>query len=459
MMAADESSGTQYVLAANVMVFALAQTAVIPALPHIGAELDRNTADVAWILTGYFVSAAVCTPILGRLGDMWGRRRILMLAMALFALGSLISAVAPTLELVVLGRIVAGAGGGVLPLCFGIIRSTMGARQVPSTIGTLSAMAGLGASGGLFLGGVIMDLGGFRLLFWAGAVPAAVVCLVDKWRLPESDDKGGGAVDVVGAVLLSIGLTAPLLALSQGGAWGWSDARTLALAALGVLVLAAWVVHSLRASAPLIDLRLAMKPVLLRTNTTTLLAGSAIFVPFLLVPAIGQAPAWTDYGHGLTATEAGLLLVPGTLLSLFAGPLSGWISSRWGSRIALSLGCIVNAVGLAFLALSAGGGLLLVIVLTTVALVGGSIAFAAMANAIIEGVMPERTGEGTGVNAVVRSIGSSLGTQLVSAILVAGVVVGTGLPSLGAYEIAFVVGAGIALVAGATALTIPRVAR
>lgn len=459
-MAADKSSGrTQYVLAANVMVFALAQTAVIPALTHIGAELDRNSADVAWILTGYFVSAAVCTPILGRLGDMWGRRRILMLAMALFAFGSLISAVSPTLELVVLGRVVAGAGGGVLPLCFGIIRSTMGSRQVPSAIGTLSAMAGLGASGGLFLGGIIMDLGGFRLLFWAGAIPAAVVCVLDRWWLPESDDQAGGSVDVGGAVLLSIGLTAPLLALSQGVTWGWTDARTLGLAAIGVIVLVAWVVHSLRTRAPLIDIRLAMRPVLLRTNTATLLAGSAIFVPFLLVPAIGQAPISTGYGHGLTATEAGLLLVPGTLLSLFAGPLSGRISSRWGSRIALSLGCVVNAVGLALLALSAGEGLLLVVPLVTMSLVGGSIAFAAMPNAIIEGVVPERTGEGTGVNAVVRAIGSSLGTQVVSAILVAGVVVGTGLPSLGAYEIAFFAGGVIALVAAATALTIPRTAQ
>lgn len=447
---------TQYVLAANVLVFALAQTAVIPALSHIGEGLDRNSADVAWILTGYFVSAAVCTPILGRLGDMWGRRKVLVAAMALFALGSLISAVGPTLEVIVLGRVVAGVGGGVFPLCFGITRSTMPIRRVPAAIGTLSAMGGLGASGGLFLGGVVMDLGGFRLLFWAGAIPAAIVSVLDHFWLPDSGERAGGSVDIVGAGLLTLGLATPLMALSQGVQWGWTDPKTLTLALFGLAVLVLWVRHSLSATTPLIDIRHAVKPALLRTNMATLLAGSAIFVPFLLVPTIGQAPISTGYGLGLSATGAGLLLVPGTLISLFAGPLSGRISFRWGSRIALFLGCLINAGGLVLLALTAGHGVVTMVLLATLALGGGSIAFAAMPNAIIEAVSPERTGEGTGLNAVVRAIGSSLGTQVASIILVAGVVVGTGLPSVSAYEIAFFVGSAGALVAGLTALSIPR---
>lgn len=434
--------------------FALAQTAIAPALAELGRSLHHSTADVTWVITAYFISAAVYTPVLGRLGDLWGKRRVLVWTLVLFSIGSAVSALAPSLTLVILGRVLQGAGGGIFPLAFGLVRDVMPRERVAGALGTVSALTGAGAGLGLLLGGVVSDAFGFRFVFWAGAVPALVSAFLVKRVLSGDEVRAKGTVDVLGAGALAFGLALPLLALSQGSRWGWAQPSTLGLVLLGVLSMAAFARRSLRVRSPLVDLHLLGQPVVLRTNVATLLVGVALYVPFLVTPAIAQAPTSTGYGLGLDGTGAGLLLVPGCLLGLGAGPLTGLLVRRFGSKVPMAVGALISAVGLAAMAVehNSVGSLL---ILGSITALGTSLSFSAMPNLIIEAVPPDQTGQSTGINSVVRTVGVAVGSQITAVLLSTLVTDGTDLPTQAALAAAFLVGAGAAVAACAVTLRIP----
>jgi MFS family permease len=271
--------------------------------------------------------------------------------------------------------------------------------------------------------------------------------------VPESPVRTPGRVDVRGALVLAVGLAAPLLAISRANDWGWGSDRTLGLFAVGLAVLAAWVALQRRTREPLVDIQMLVQPPVLMTNIATVLVGFGMFGSFILIPQLAEAPHSTGYGFGLNATSAGLLMLPGALVMLVAGPLSGVLGTRYGSRLPLALGAITTSFGLLMMALAHGtqGGM---VAWNLVMSTGIGLAFAAMPNLIVEAVPPEETGQATGVNTLVRSVGASLGAQ-VSAAVLAGSAIGAGLPTNAGYTDAFLVGSGVALLAAITAALIP----
>ena len=441
------------ILSLAALAFALAQTTLIPALTELARSLHTDASGVAWTVTGYLLSAAVCTPIFGRLGDMFGKRRLLVVALALFGLGSVVSALGTSLEVVVAGRVLQGAGGGIFPLCFGIIRDEFPRERVASSIGLISATFGIGGGAGLILGGLITDHASYHWIFWLGAITAAIAAVMIEIFVPESPVRTPGRVDIRGALVLGLGLTAPLLAIARANEWGWGDARTLALFAAGALILTGWVALQRRTPEPLVDIEMLRRPPVLMTNIATVLVGFGMFGSFILIPQLAEAPESTGYGFGLDATGAGLLMVPGALVMLVAGPLSGVLGTRFGSRVPLALGALVTTVGLTLMAVAHGtqGAM---VAWNIVMSIGIGLAFAAMPNLILEAVPPEETGQATGVNTLVRSVGASLGSQVTAAVL-AGSVTAAGIPTDQGYTDAFLVGAGVALAAAVTAFLIP----
>jgi MFS family permease len=442
------------ILGAAALSFALAQTSLIPAIGDLITSFHTDAAGVAWTLTGYLLSAAVCTPLLGRLGDMFGKRRMLVVALALFAAGNVISALGDTLGVVVAGRVLQGAGGGIFPLCFGIIRDEFPADRVRSSIGLVSAVAGIGGGLGLVMGGLLVDHASYHWIFWIGAVVAALAAVAAELLIPESPVRTPGRVDLRGAAILGLGLVLPLYAIAQANTWGWGDVRTLAMIASGVVVLGIWVAVERRTEEPLANMETLARPPVLMTNIATLLTGFGMFGSFILIPQLAEAPASSGYGFGASATHAGLLLVPGSLTMLVAGPISGVIGNRFGSKIPLALGAFVSATGLLLIAL-AHGTQAEVVIFTVVMFSGIGLAFAAMPNLIVDAVPQTQTGEATGFNALVRSVGSSLGSQVSASILAGSIAVEGGLPSDASFRTAFVISSAVALVAGATALFIP----
>lgn len=442
------------VLSLAAISFALGQTSVIAAIGELIRVFDTDATGVAWTLTAYLISAAVLTPIIGRLGDMLGRRRLLVAVLAVFAIGSVAAALAPSLEVVIAGRVLQGAGGGVYPLCYGIVRDELPRRRVRGAIGQIAATAGVGAALGLVLGGVLTDHASFRWIFWVSGATAAVTALAARAVVPESPPRARAPVDVRGAVLLSIGLVLPLLAISRANAWGWASPRTVLLAAAGLVVLAVWVAVQRRTPVPLIDLRTLRERPVLMTNATTLLTGCGLYGSLLLVAQLAVAPTATGYGLGLSATEAGLLVAPGALAMLGAGPLCAALCEWHGPKLALSVGCLVGSCGLFALALRHGTAIE-VMIATVLLLSGVGLSLAAMPNLIVEAVAERQTGEATGVNALMRAAGASLGTQVSATILTASIVAERTLPTDASFRAAFVVNAAVSLVAAVVALRIP----
>jgi EmrB/QacA subfamily drug resistance transporter len=443
---------TLLVLSMSALAFALAQTTLIPAIPELESALHTDESGVTWTLTGYLLSAAVFTPLVGRLGDMFGKRRLLVISLAAFAAGSAIAAVTSTLWVVVTGRAVMGIGGGIIPLCFGIVRDEFPRERVARSVGLLSATVGIGGGLGLVFGGLLIDYASFRWIFWLGAVIAVLAGVLTELLVPESPVRTPSRLDVRGALVLAVGLVLPLVAISQAHEKGWGSARTLGLIAVGLLVLAFWVWLQKHTAEPLADVDAMARPPVLITNVATLLVGFGMFGAYILIPQLAESPTSTGYGFGASATGGGMLLVPGALLMLVLGPVSGIVGSRLGNKVPLAVGGFVTAAGLALLAL-AHGSRLEVVVGATVMSAGIGFAYAAMPNLIIEAVPAHQTGEATGFNALIRSVGGSLGSQISATILASSAV--AGIPADSGYTNAFTVSAGVALVAGLVAMLIP----
>ena len=446
---------TLLVLSLPALSFSLAQTMLVPAFGDLVKELHSNVATVTWLLTGYLVAAAVFTPLVGRLGDMFGKRRMLVVSLVAFAAGNVLSALGHDVGVVVAGRVVQGVAGGMFPLCFGIIRDELPVEKVAGSIGLVSATIGIGGGAGLLLGGVMVDALGYSSIFWLGAGCSLVSVVMIALLVPESPVRVPGKVDVRGAVVLSAALVLVLVAVSQGRSWGWGSARTVGTAGTGLVVLVLWVLLQQRTADPLVDMRTLASRAVLLTNSATLLVGFGMFGAFVLIPQLVEAPTSTGYGFGASATHAGLLMLPGSLGMLLFGPLSGALGSRYGHRFSLGLGCVLASFGMAMLAAFHGSDAS-VLGWFFVVSAGIGFAFAAMPNLIMGSVPRSQTGQATGFNAVVRSVGSSVGTQVTAVVVVSSAAAGSLLPTNSGYVAAFAVCAVVAAVAAVVSFLVPK---
>lgn len=454
---ATRPNGVLAVLLLAGMSYALAQTLVVPALPTLAREFSTGSSTSSWLLTGFLLSASVATPIVGKLGDLFGKGRVLTAILLLFATGSIVCAVADSIGVVIAGRVIQGVGGGVFPLAFGIIRDTFPRERISSGIGLLSAVFGIGGGIGLPLSGVIVDHADVSWLFWLGlvALPAA---LAAHRLVPASPPVARTRIDWLGAMLLSAALASLLLGVTEANSWGWASARTLALLLGGALLLCLWVRAQARTEQPMIDVRLLRDPTVAATNLTGLLVGFAMFSSFLLIPQFAQAAQDTGYGFGLSVTGAGLLLLPTAAAQLVAGPLAGRLGTGIGFRLTLVAGAAAATLAFVLLALEhshpwhfAVAGVLLG--------AGISFALASMANLIVATVPQSDVGIATGLNTVARTVGGAFGSAAATAILAGQTIGASAIPSEGAYTVAFVVSAVGGVAAIAAALSIPPRAR
>ncbi|MCW3012755.1 MAG: transporter [Solirubrobacterales bacterium] len=444
---------TLLILSLGTIAFALGQTLIIPAIPDIKESYGASSSAAAWLVTAYFLTASISTPIAGRLGDMFGKRKMLALSLGLLSVGCIVSALGQSLEVIVVGRALQGLGGGVFPLSFGIVRDEFPNASVPASVGLLGATAGVGGGIGLPLGGLIADSVDFHWIFWLSSALSIAAVLTTVLLVPESPLRSPGRVDLRGALVLCVGLVLPLYAISQATSWGWGSTRTLGLVALGLAVLAAFVKLEQRTPAPLVNMRTLAQRTVLTTDVATFLVGFGLFGSFVLIPQLAQLPEETGYGFGFNAFQAGLLLAPAALLNLFLSPLSGRMGGRLGARVPLAIGCAIAGVALALLAaLHASPAITLL--WSAVLGIGIGFAFSAMPNLIIEAVDRHETGEATGVNTIARNVGASLGSAVGGAIL-ASDVLSSGFPTEAAFTAALGISAAGSLVAMLAALSIP----
>jgi EmrB/QacA subfamily drug resistance transporter len=433
---------------------ALQQTMVVPALPALEREFDTTTAWATWLLTGFLLSASVATPVLGRLGDQYGKERLLLISLLIFFTGSVAAIFAPNIAFLIACRVLQGAGAAVFPLSFAIINDEFPREKVGVAVGAVSAVFAVGGGLGLVLSGVIIDSLTWHWLFGVGAVAVGIAAVLVHLLVPESPIKSPSRVDVRGASLLSIGLLALLLALTEGESWGWGSGRIVGLFVFAAVALLAWGYVETRVVDPLVDMRmLARRPVFF-ANLTGLIAGFAMFGSFVLVPNFVQIPErLAGYGFGASATTTGLYLMPAAVAGFLMGPLAGVLGRRWGSKWPLSIGMALAAVALAMLAEWHDEAWQVVIAMIVLGL-GIPMTFAAMANIVVTEVRPTETGVASGMNTVMRTIGGVVGGQVGAAILTAKTIEEVGIPAEAAFTNAFWIAVAAALVGAAVALLI-----
>ena len=441
------------VLTLAALVFSMLQSLVVPALTMIQRDLAARETGITWVVTGMLLSSAVCTPILGRLGDMYGRGLMLRVSLLVLVAGIALAGVASSIGVLVVARFVQGAGGAIVPLSFGIVREQLPQTRVASSIGLISAMLAVGAATGIVLSGPIATGLGYRWLFWiplVAMVPTTVLAFV---AMPSVRAERGEALDLVGAVLLSGWLVCLLVGVSQGGRWGWSSARVAGIFAGAGVLLVAWVAAELRSHEPLVDIRLLLLPSLLRVNVVGFTTGIAMQATFTFVPRFVQIPASTGFGLGVSPSRAGLLVLPWSVGSFVTGMYSGRIAARHGSKLPLVVGCALAAVPLVLLA-TVHGEVWAVCVALGLFGTGMGLVAAAMPTLIVVEAPPSQTGVAAGMNQNIRTIGAAVGTQSIAAVIAAANG-SDGTPDESGYVVSFVVLAVVCVVATLVALTVP----
>jgi MFS family permease len=442
------------VLLLGVVSYALIQSLIAPVLPVIQQDLHTTQSTVTWVLTVNLLSASIFTPILGRLGDRAGKEKLLLVTLVALAVGSAISAVAPNIGVMLVGRAVQGLGGGVLPLAFGIVRDTLPRQRVAGAVGLIAAVLGIGTGLGVVLAGPIVDALDYRALFWLPMIMVLVAAVVTHFRIPSSGVRAPGRFSWTASVLLAAWLVALLVPLTEASQWGWGSTRVLGLLLAAVVLAIAWVLVETRSASPLIDMRMMRTPAVWTTNLVALLFGIGLYGLLGFLPAFMQTPPSAGYGFGASVTRAGLLILPLSVAMFVSGLAGPRLTHRFGAKTVLVGGTLLSVASFAILTLAHDRQWEILVAMAVLGL-GFGAAFATMSNVVVAAVPAHQTGVANGMNANIRTIGGSLGAALMASI-VGAQVLPSGLPTENGYRYGFAA-LGLASVGAAlAALLVPR---
>ncbi|GAA5212401.1 MFS transporter [Microbacterium kyungheense] len=442
-------------IAISVASLALLQNLVIPVIPLIASDFGVTADAASWTNTAWLIAAAVATPLLGRIGDLRGRRNTFLVVIGVVALGDIIASFAANLPVLILARVLQGVGGALFPLAFGLLRDVMPRERLTGAIGATSAIIGIGGAAGSVLAGPLAALLGWHGIFAVPFIAAVAGIVLTVTLVPRSGARAEGRVNALSALLLSGWLIALLVPLSSGARWGWTSPATLGLFAAAVILMAAWVVSELRSDSPLVDLRLMAARAIWPVNAAALLIGVAAFGFWGYLPQFLETPVSSGWGLGLTVQAAGIALLPLLVGMSAVGFAAGAIARVVPLRVMMALGALLMAGGVV-LAVAEHTALITIAIAGGVFGLGIGLAYASAASIIVESVPADRTGIATGVNANLRTIGSAIGSAFTTAVVFGSVAPGDE-PGFDSYTLAWLTIAGAAVVAAVIVLAVrPR---
>lgn len=441
------------VLAVGVLAYSLLQSLVVPVLTTVQEQLHTSQANATWVLTAYLLSASIFTPIMGRIGDMIGKERIFVVTLIALAAGSLLAAVASSIGIMIIARVIQGIGGGVLPLSFGIIRDEFPATKITGAVGGIASLSAVGSGLGIVLAGPIVDSLGFHWLFWLPMIITLLAAAAAVVFVPESPVRTKGRISWLPAILLSAWLVALLVALSEAPEWGWASPKVIGLLIAAVVLAAAWVISEQRAATPLIDMGMMRRKAVWTNNLVALLIGVGMYGVFAFVPEFVQTPSGAGYGFGADITESGLMILPMAVTMFFVGTITGRLADRLGGKVLVVAGCATSVVSAAIFAFAHGAEWEIYLA-SGILGVGFGMAFSAMSGLIVAAVPPEQTGVASGMNANIRTIGGSIGSALMASIVTSHLEP-SGMPKESGYTAGFAMLAGGLLLAAFAAILIP----
>nr|WP_272923728.1 MFS transporter [Streptomyces sp. SID3343] len=434
----------------------LMQTLVVPLIGQLPQLLDTTPADATWAVTVTLLAAAVATPVTGRLGDLYGKRRMLLVCAAPLITGSVVCALAGSLLPMIVGRALQGIGAGMVPLGISVLRDLLPPERLGSAIALISASMGIGGALGLPISAAVAENADWRVLFWGAAALSTLVAALIWLKLPATPARAVGGFDVVGAIGLGVGLVGLLLGVSKGAVWGWGSPATVGLLVASPVVLLVWGRWELRTKDPLVNLRVTARRQVLLTNLASVVLGFSMYAQALILPQLLQLPSATGFGLGQSMLAMGLWMAPSGLMMMALSPLGAKLSAARGPKVTLVVGSLVMALGygssIALLGSTWG-----VMTVTCICNVGLGLAYGAMP-ALIMGAVPEsETGSANSFNTLMRSIGTSVSAAVVGVVLSQMTIDlgGRTLPSESAFRTGMMIGCVVAIVAAAIAATIP----
>lgn len=444
---------TLAVLALSALAFSLLQSLVLPALPSFEHALHTSATGASWLLSAYLLSAAIATPTLGRVGDMIGKEKMMVIVLVGLGLGTLISALGSSIAVVIIGRVVQGTGGALFPLAYGIIRDEFPPAKVATGIGIISSIMGIGGGAGIVLAGPVITHLSYHWLFWIPLVMIVVATIATFAYIPESPVRAPGRINWLGAFFLASWLTTGLVAVSEAPTWGWSSGRVVVLFAVTVALIGLWIWAEMRSDHPVVDMKMMRVRAVWTTNLAALLFGFGMYSMFIIAPQFIQTPIHEGYGFGASVTRAGLFLAPLSVSMLVIAPLIGRLTAAFGAKLLLVAGGGFGAASYFLLAAEHNHQWSFYV---SSALLGAGVAlgFASMANLIIEAVPASQTGVATGMNTNIRSIGGALGSSIATSIIVS-TILPSGFPKEAGYVAAFVVCGASMVVAALAAAGVP----
>ena len=448
------------VLAFAGIVVALMQTLVIPLIPQLPVLLDTSAANTAWVVTATLLAGAVAVPVMGRLGDMFGKRRLLLVGLALLIVGSVVGALSDSVLPLIVGRVLQGLASGVIPLGISIMRDVLPREKLAGSVALMSASLGVGGALGLPAAALIAEYADWHYLFWTAAALGLVVTGLVVSVVPESTVRAGGNFDFPGAVSLSAALISLLLAISKGSAWGWTSSATLAMLLVSVVSFAFWVWWELRTPLPLVDLRVTTRRQVLFTNLASIAIGFALFAMSLVFPQVLQLPSATGYGLGQSILAAGLVMAPSGIIMMLVSPISARITTSRGPKTTLMAGAVVIAVGYLIGVVTLSSVWLLVAISMVIG-AGIGLAYGAMPALIMGAVPASETGAANSFNTLMRSLGTSFASAVAGVILAQMTIEagGRSIPSEAAFHVTMGVAAGAAVLSFVLASFIPKFTR
>ena len=432
-------------------------TLVVPLQGELPELLDASREDTTWVVTVTLLVAAVATPISGRLGDMYGKRRVVFVLLIALIVGSLVAALSSSIVGVIIGRGLQGMTTGVIPLGIAIMRDVLPPARLGTAVALMSATMGVGGAVGMPLAAFIAETSDWHALFWMSAGLGMICIVAVVFAVPEDTMISGGRLDVLGAIGLAVALTGLLLFVSRGAEWGWGSPLALGSVSVGVIVLLVWGAYQLRAKDPLVDLRVAARPTVLLTNLAAIGMGFSLFGSNVTFPQLLEMPPETGAGFGLTMIEAAICIMPSGLIMMVLSPLSGKLERVFGPRPLFTIGTSSIVVAYVFVLLWSSE-VWHIVVANAIIGVGIAFSFAAMPMIIMGAVPAHETGVSNGLNALFRSVGTSGASAVMGGVLAAmsSEYAGRVVPTADAYAVCFWIAIAAAAVATVLTLFIPR---
>jgi MFS family permease len=444
------------VLAAAGISVSLMQTLMIPLIPELPMLLHTTPDNASWAITVTLLTAAVTTPVFGRLGDMYGPKPMLMVCAATLTVGSLIAAMTNSLLPFIIGRGLQGFGIPIIPLAISVLRAAIPADRVGSAMGLISSSLGVGGALGLPLSAVIAQKTDWHALFWGASVLGVIAMLLFYFLVPSIPATSADRFDPLGFVLLTTALVTLLLPISKGSTWGWTSSTTLSLFVVSLVVFAVFARWQFRTTAPMVDLRTTLRRPVLTTNIAAILVCFSMFALSLVAPQVLELPKETGYGLGQSMLQAGLWMAPGGLAMMVASPIAARLAGRRGAKFTLVCGSAIIAAAYLGAVWLLGSPTAVMVVNIAISL-GVGFAYSSLPALINAAVPVSETAAANGINALARSLGTSISSAVIGVVLATMTITHAGhtMPSLQGLRIALLISAGVAALAAVIALTLP----